>query len=187
MDKILPGSKASVEKVDVVEAEPVPSPSPENSAASSSSPSTMSPSVQANQCEYNGDYIIAPLIGACGKTYLARTSKKCTGSPVELKLYRQVKKRPNVIRWSLKSKKGVTALVPKGCKKNALAAPSDPRKLKIGGTSWKWTVAPVSAGDCSKVTLLSKSKKYLSVSNGCDFTYSKTAGKAEQFVLKLKS
>jgi hypothetical protein len=154
-------------------------------------------------CTYRGSYEITPLYGPCDKYYLASgTADDCSYNLVTLRTKSQLGKKFARIRWGFATIAeaglstptnvvGEARISAKGtCTNRFLAAPSDPKTLKVGGSSWKWQFVPYPGSDkCDRVNMISQNRlattAFLEVPRTCDrFRWNATDGGRQRFRLR---
>jgi hypothetical protein len=162
VEEIIPGAKASMDKV---------------STTKGSKPTKTGTS----SCSISGKYAIRPLYSPCSKRYLTYSYKpgcKSKSKSIKLRSTKQIKRGKTSLDWQLDGTRSVSIVGSelKECKYRTLAASSPGKNMKLGGSNWKWSVVPRTAGDCSKVRLYSSKRKgYLALSKNCKkFSYSKS-------------
>ena len=134
-----------------------------------------------SSCSLSGNYAIRPLYSPCSKRYLTYSYTpgcKSKSKSIKLRSTKQIKRGKTSLDWQLDGTRSVSIVGSelKTCKYRTLAASSPGSKMKLGGSTWKWSVVPRTAGDCSNVRLYSSKRKgYLALSEDCKkFSYSKS-------------
>jgi hypothetical protein len=122
------------------------------------------------------------LYSPCSKKYLSYSYSpgcKSKSKSIILRASKQVKRGKSSLNWDLEGSETVPIVGSEiaSCKYRNMGAPSKPgKKMKLGGSSWKWEIVPRKASDCSKVNLYSSKRKgYLAIDKKCSkFSYSKS-------------
>jgi hypothetical protein len=178
---------------------PIAPPKPAPAPGPTPKPTPPTPTV----CTYRGSYEITPLYGPCDKYYLASgTADDCSYNLVTLRTKSQLGKKFARIRWGFATIAeaglstptnvvGEARISAKGtCTNRFLAAPSDPKTLKVGGSSWKWQFVPYPGSDkCDRVNMISQNRlattAFLEVPRTCDrFRWNATDGGRQRFRLR---